>query len=429
MNRHPLAAILTALLLAVAPLAGAQTLAIEGGHVHTGSGEDYENATVLIVDGRIREVSASVQVPPGARRIDVTGKIVTPGLFDAATEIGLIEVGSLADTRDYERVAGEDDAIRASFRVTDGLNVRSIIIPITRLGGVTTVASIPSGGVLSGQGVVLDLLGTITADMTVRDAAAMYGAFNPTAATLTGGARGALALALRRAFEDARNYADSSGSFDLGRSSISRGDAEALAPILDGSMPLIVRASRAADIETAVRIAEEIDIEIAILGAEEAWRIRDWLAQTGTSVIVKAYSNLPLQFDRLASRFDNAGLLSDAGVPVVLSTMDTHNARNLRFEAGQAVRHGMSWNAALRAVTLAPAELMGVAATHGSLAAGKVANVVVWSADPFDFQAEAERIFIRGREIDHDSRQLRLLERYRSLDGRPVQYKDTAVNR
>ncbi len=160
----------------------------------------------------------------------------------------------------------------------------------------------------------------------------------------------------------------------------------------------------------------------AIIGGEEAWRRTDELVASETPVIVKAYANLPLQFDRLGTRFDNAALLDASGVRVVLSTLTTHNARNLRFEAGQAVRHGLPWSRALAAITLAPAEVIGISETHGSIEAGKVANVVVWSGDPFEPSSAAEHIFIKGREIEHDSRQLRLLERYRDLDGEPVQY-------
>ena len=411
------------LLLLAASVASAQTIAIVGGTVHTVDGEVIENGIVLIEDGRIQNVGRSLSIPSNARRLDADGKIVTPGLIDIGTSVGLIEVLSLADTRDAS--LDNADPFRPAFRVADGLNPYSIVIPVTRLGGVTTVASLPSGGILAGQAVVIDLTGRRAADMIVREPAALVGAFNPAAAETVGGARGALALRLREALDDARFYGENEDAFAsaaLRKLSISRLDLEALKNAMSTALPFIVRASRAADIDAAMALAGEYDLELVILGGEEAWRRSGDLAASETPVIVKAYANVPVQFDHLGARFDNAALLAKAGVRVVLSTLETHNARNLRFEAGQAVRHGMKWEEALRAVTLTPAEVMGIADTHGSLETGKTANVVVWSGDPFEPASAAEHVFIRGREIEHDSRQIRLLERYKNLDGRPVQY-------
>jgi imidazolonepropionase-like amidohydrolase len=143
-------------------------------------------------------------------------------------------------------------------------------------------------------------------------------------------------------------------------------------------------------------------------------------------VIVKALNNLPTEFDRLGTRFDNAARLDSAGVPVAISTFDTHNARTLRLEAGNAVRYGMDPDAALRAVTLTPAEVLGVADTHGSLEVGKTANLVVWSGDPFEPLTSVEHVFISGEEMPDDSRQKRLLRRYDDLGNRPPAYDDGA---
>jgi imidazolonepropionase-like amidohydrolase len=143
-------------------------------------------------------------------------------------------------------------------------------------------------------------------------------------------------------------------------------------------------------------------------------------------VIVQAMDNLPAAFDRLGARFDNPARLSAAGVPVVLSTFDTHNARTLRLEAGHAVRYGMEWGAALEAVTRAPARALGVSDTHGTLEAGKTANVVVWSGDPFELMTSVEHVFIDGTRIADDSRQKRLLRRYRDAEELPPAYDDGA---
>jgi imidazolonepropionase-like amidohydrolase len=274
---------------------------------------------------------------------------------------------------------------------------------------------------------VIDLHGATLRDMLVRDRAAMYAHFTPEAAEATGEARGGLALRLREALSDARFYAENEEAYRQGATralSASRLDLEALASVLAGERPLVVRAARASDIAAALRIAEEFDVDLRILGGEEAWMRAERLAAADVPVIVKALDNLPAEFDRLGTRFDNAARLHEAGVPVVLSTLDTHNARNLRLEAGHAVRYGLDWDAALRAVTQAPARALGVDDTHGTLEPGKTANVVVWSGDPFELLTSVEDVFIDGTQIEDDSRQKRLLRRYREDEALPPAYDD-----
>ena len=411
-------------LLATLPVA-AQPTALVGGTVHPVSGPEIDDGVVLLRGDTIAAVGprGDVSIPSGARRIDLSGQVVTPGLMDAATATGLVEVSAVGDTRD--NALDTDDAVRAAFRVTDGINPNSVVIPVTRLGGVTTVASIPSGGAVAGQGAVIDLHGETIEQMLVRDRAALYAAFTPDAADAAGEARGGLAMRLREALADAQFYAGREGEYQRGATrdlSVSRLDLEALTAVLDGDRPLVVEAARASDIDAALRIAEEFDLDLRIQGGEEAWMRADRLAEADVPVIAKALNNLPTAFDRLGARFDNAARLHAAGVPVALSTFDTHNARTLRLEAGNAVRHGMNRDAALRAVTLAPAEMLGVADTHGSLEVGKTANVVVWSGDPFEPLTSVEHVFIGGTEMPDDSRQKRLLRRYDDLGDRPPGY-------
>lgn len=427
-SRSLLASVLlfTGILLGSIP-AQAQSTAIVGGTVHPVNAPTIENGVVLLQGDSIAAVGSreTVAIPSGARRIDATGKVVTPGLMDAVTSTGLIEVSALSSTRDQEFET--EDPIRAAFRVTDGINPNSVVIPVTRLGGVTTVASIPSGGAISGQGAVIDLRGPTLRDMLVRDRAALYARFTPEGTETTGEARGGLAMRLREAFEDARFYTEHEDDYQRGATrplSISRLDLETLSTVLNGDMPLIVQAARASDIDAALRIADEFDLDLRIQGGEEAWMRADRLAEADVPVIVKALHNLPTEFDRLGTRFDNAARLAAAGVPVILSTFDTHNARNLRLEAGHAVRYGLDWDAALRAVTLAPAQALGIEDTHGTLTEGKTANVVVWSGDPFELLTRVEHVFIDGQSIDDDSRQKRLMRRYREAEELPAAYDD-----
>jgi imidazolonepropionase-like amidohydrolase len=412
-----------ALVLLIALPAGiqAQDLAVVGGTVHTVSGDVLESATVLIRDGRIVAVG-DVEVPEGTPVLDATDRIVTPGLFDATTSIGLVEVGMVSSSVD-SRVQGE--AVEAAFDVVDGLNPRSVLIPVNRAEGVTTVLSAPTGGLIAGQAAVIELAGASVAEMLVRPRAAMMASFSPGAA---GGARGAVSLRLREVLDDASFWRDHRDAFDAGRSrqlSLSRLDLEALGPVLDGGMPLIVSVHRASDIEAVLRLAEEYGLDLVLSGASEAWMVADRIADVGVPVILKPLTNNPGGFDRLGARFENAALLHEAGVEVIIGSFSSHNARWILLEAGNAVRFGLPWAEALRATTLAPARALGVDDLYGSIEPGKVGSLVVWTGDPFELSTHAESVVIRGEVTSADHRQQQLLRRYRELDGVPPAFRET----
>jgi imidazolonepropionase-like amidohydrolase len=191
--------------------------------------------------------------------------------------------------------------------------------------------------------------------------------------------------------------------------------------VLEGRVPLLVSVDRASDIETAIRITREYDIRLIITGGAEAWMLADRLAAAKIPVLTGAMNNVPTRFATLGQRQENAGLLAKAGVPVILignadgGSDDAFTARNVRYEAGNAVAYGMDWNAALRAITLTPAETFGVADQVGSLAPGKRADVVIWSGDPFEFASRAERVFVNGVQASTSTREDLLEARYRTL--------------
>jgi imidazolonepropionase-like amidohydrolase len=194
-------------------------------------------------------------------------------------------------------------------------------------------------------------------------------------------------------------------------------DLEALLPVLKGRLPMFIVANRRSDIENALALAREFNLSIAISGGAEAWQVAPELARARVPVLLEPLTDIP-EFDALSARLDNATLLAKAGVKVAVAQQDAAHFRNLRQAAGNEVRNGMSWDEALRSVTLSTAEAALVADRYGSLEAGKVANVVVWSGDPFEFSSRATHVFIRGREMPLTSRQTELLERYRSLPPR-----------
>jgi imidazolonepropionase-like amidohydrolase len=392
----------------------AQTIAITGGTVYPVSGPKIDNATVLIRDGRIAAVGTNVAIPAGATRIDAAGKWITPGLIDGGGQMGLTEIGAVQGTNDG---GVRDSAVAASFNVSEGLNPASILIPVTRIEGITTTLAAPSGSFVRGQAVLIDLDGRTIEAMVVKSPAGMVVNLNESSKGAGGGSRAGVAARLRRVLTDARIYAQRRTDFQRAQIqplSASAADLEALQPVLRGEVPLIAVANRQSDIATALRIAREFRLRLILAGAAEGWQIADQIAAAGVPVMVQALDNIPT-YDGLGIRYENAALLAKAGVKVVLMETDTHNSRNLRQQAGNAIAYGMTWEQALRSVTLTSAEVFGVADRYGSLEPGKVANVVVWSGDPFEFSTGVEHVYIRGREIPLRSRQTQLMERYRSL--------------
>jgi len=392
----------------------AQTIAITGGTVYPVSGPRIEHATVLIRDGRIVAVGANVTVPADAAKIDATGKWVTPGLIDGAGQMGLTEIG-LVPAGNEGALRGSD--IAASFNVAEGINPASNLIPVTRVEGVTTTLASPGGAWIEGQAVLIDLDGATIEQMLIKSPVGIVVDMSEGSKGAGGTSRAGVAGRLRRVFNDALEY--SRRKADYSRAQMQQlaapaAELEALLPVLRGQLPLIVYANRVSDIRTALRIAREYKLKLILSGAAEAWEIAADIAAAGVPVLVEPMDNLP-SYDALGIRYENAAVLAKAGVKVSLMETETHYSRRIRQQAGNAVSFGMTWDQALRAVTLTPAETFGVAGQYGSLEAGKVANVVVWSSDPFELSTGVEHVFIRGKEIPLRSRQTELLERYRSL--------------
>ena len=392
----------------------AQTIAITGGTVYPVSGPKMENATVLIRDGRITAVGPAVTVPGDATRIDARGKWVTPGLIDGGTQLGLTEISAVNATNEGA-LRGSD--VAAAFNVAEGINPASTLIPVTRVEGVTTTLAAPASGWISGQAVLIDLDGATIEQMLVRSPVGMLVDLSEGSKSAGGGSRAGVAQRLRRVFSDALEYSRRRTEYtraQMQQLAAPAADLEALLPVLRGQLPLIAFANRRSDIETALRIGREFKLKLILAGAQEAWMIAPQLTGAGVPVLVQPLDNIP-SYDALGVRYENAAVLAKGGVKVALLETDTHNARDLRQQAGNAVSYGMAWDQALRAVTLAPAEIFGVGDRYGSLDAGKVANVVVWSGDPFEFTSAVEHVFIRGREIPLRSRQTELFERYKTL--------------
>jgi len=372
---------------------------------------------VLIKAGKIVAVGANVTVPSDAEKVDASGKWVTPGLVDAETQLGLVEVGFGAGAN--ESRARSEQGITPDFTSWDGLNPRSVLIPPAREDGITSVMSTPVGGLIAGQAAMIDLFGDTRADMILRAPAAMIATIGD-----VGGdgapAKGQQVAKLRELLQDARYYQKHVAEFDRGQSrqmSTTPASLAALVPVLTGKVPLLINVDEASDIQSAIDLAKEFGIKVIIGGGAEAWEVADRLAAAKIPVLAGAMSNDPISFSALGSRQDNVALLRKAGVQVALignggGDEELFNVRNIRYEAGNAVGYGLSWNDALEAITQAPAEIFGVADKIGTLQPGREANVVVWDGDPFEFATRAVAVYVRGQKQNDVSRQDLLTKRY-----------------
>lgn len=420
--QHIQVAVAAAILAAPFGAAAAQTIAITGAKVYPVRGAPIENGTVLIRDGRIAAVGATVDIPADAQRVDARGKVVTPGFINSGTQLGLVDIGFASGPTD--QAARGKEQVAAAFRVWDGLNPANIYIAPARQDGITSVVVAPGGGqLIAGQAALIDNAGTTAAEMVRRAPVAMLAQVGNSQGAGVG-ARGELLGKVREVLGDARDYARRRSAFESGQTrefAASRADLEALQPVLAGRVPMVIAADRASDITAALNLAKDFGLRIMIAGGAEAWEVAPALAAAKVPVITGAMNNIPGDFSSLGMRQENAAILARAGVPVALvgnaggGDEELFNVRNVRFEAGNAVAYGMAWDAALRAVTLTPAELFGVSDKVGALAPGMDANVVVWSGDPFEFATRAEHVYVRGVEDNAPTRQDLLTARYNHL--------------
>jgi imidazolonepropionase-like amidohydrolase len=412
--------VLAALAPAPAQAQAQRDLAIVGARVHTAPGTVIENATIVVRDGRVRAIGSGVAVPAGAQRIDATGKVVTAGLIDSSTRMGLVEVDLEESTVAGRFGRGGADVVHAAYQAVDGYNPRSVAIPIGRAGGVTSVVTAPVGGLVSGMGAWAQLIDDAPSESILAPSVAMYANLGEDAAAAAGGSHAMAMERLRELLADASDYARRQAAYERNQTrafAAERLDLIALGPVVQGRVPLVVRAHRASDIRAAMRLARELRLRLVIEGGTEAWMLASELAAARVGVILDPTANLPSSFDRVYVRDDAATVLAAAGVDVALSSLGSaSNVRILRQLAGIAVAQGLAPEAALAAITTVPARLFGL--DRGQLRPGAVADLVIWSGDPFELSTRAEQVIIGGKLQSTRTRQSLLLERYRKLPAR-----------
>lgn len=402
-----------------APLS-AQTIAITNGRVAIGDGSaPVENGTVVIRNGRI-VAAGNVPVPADAQRIDAQGRWVTPGIVAGLTQLGLVEVEAIGDDND---TGANQSPFSAALDVTPAINSAASSFAITRARGVTRAFVAPDAAskMFAGQGALIET--SNNANVVTKPRAFQYVVFGEQGTNRAGGSRGASWAYFRNAMLEARAYARNPNGYEGGRdtgSIITRADAAALVPVLEGRMPLLVRVSRAADILQVLNLRKEFpNIDLVLVDASEGWMVARDIAAAGVPVISAALTDLPNAFESLGATQSNIGRMRAAGVKVGLGELGSQ-PRNTKQSAGNLVAlgkipgaSGLSWDDALAASTSWPAEVMGMGADFGSLRPGRRADVVIWDGDPLELSSAPALMLIDGEQQSLVTRQTKLRDRYK----------------
>jgi imidazolonepropionase-like amidohydrolase len=408
------------------------TYALTHAKIFTLAGAPIEDGTLIIKDGKIAAVGANVDVPAGAQVIDTKGLHIYPGLFDPITQMGLSEISAVNATVDSTETGVYNPDVVAATAVSPS----SEHIPVTRASGITEVLTVPdsggfdfggSRGVLGGQASAIHLAGWTINDMLIKKSVAMvitwpviqtrtfdFATFSRKEKPFTEAKQEyeKQVNELTDYLDRARHYAQAMGHG--GPSDFKRDlKLEALAPVVRGQLPVLVFADRARDIRNAVEFCDKQKLKMILAGGEEAYKVKDLLRSKGIPVILRPTLSLPNEeddpYDRLLSQ---PAELAASGVKFAFGSIDNSFARRLGQQAANAVAYGLPYDEALKAVTVYPAQIFGVADQVGTLETGKVANIIVTNGDPLELTTDVKYLFIKGQRTSLENRHQRLYEKY-----------------
>ena len=405
-------------LLLVASSVRGESIAITGADVWTNTADaPVRNATIVISGGRIVSIQSAQPPPPSAHVFEAAGRIVTPPLDAAATQIGLVEVAGASDTDDRAVHGGP---LGAAFDVSLGIDANDLTVQQARAAGVVRALVFPDpagNGIFAGQAARLNLAGRT--DIVERTRVALFVTAGGAAAHVAGGSRAAIWGQLRNALTEARSVGASPNSFRPRDQLLNHADIEALVPVLEKRVPLAIVAEREADIRQALAVGKDFGISVVILGGAEAWRAAGSLASRRVPVILDPLDELPVSYDTLGARRDNAKILAESGVTIgfMVSAQGIYLSYNvgpaLREGAGIAVANGLPYAQALRAITQNAGRIWSDPVPAGTLAPGAAADLVVWDGDPLEPASAPVAVFLNGSEISLHTRQTLLRDRYR----------------
>jgi len=426
-------ALAVAVLWPVLALAQEPPLAITGARIVTVSGPVIESGTVVVSKGKIVAVGSDVAIPEGARTLDARGKTVYPGLIDGLTTLGLTEIGSVAGSMDVQETGDVNPHAKAWVAV----HPHSELIPVARANGITSALAAPQGGLVSGQSALIRLAGSTPESLVIKKPVALHIEF-PSGRPQRDPSR-AFEEPEPKTFEEQqeekkknqqkalnrlRNLLEEARAYGVALEAARTGGAppkpdlpmEALAPVARGEVPVVMRADKEEDIRASVAFATERRLKLLIAGGLEAWRCVDVLKKADVPVLINV-DRLPLrESDAYDAAYANAARLHEAGVRFAIVSDDASLSRNLPYEAAMARSFGLPADVALRAITLSPAEIFGVAGELGSIAPGKTANLVVATGDIMDARTQVTDVFIDGVAQSLETRHTRL---YRQFKDRP----------
>lgn len=391
----------------------AQDVLIRNATVHTaGAQGTLQNADVLVRNGVVQAVGTDLAAPTAATVVEANGRPLTPAFFGGITEIGIEEVSGESSTVDAA-VTLEDQPMRPEFDVTLAYNPASIVIPVARVEGIgfTLLAASTGGSFIAGQGGIMRLDGS----PDPVGPRALFVRLGSGTAELAGKSRAAHWMLLDQMVAEARGRVP----VDSPHALLTPAGRATLARYLAGNGRIVVQVHRAADIRQLLRWAQRENVRIAIAGGAEAWKLAPQLAQAKVPVFVDALADLPSDFDQIGATLENATRLDAAGVSVSFSQAGdaSHNARKVRQLAGNAVANGLPWEDGLAGLTRVPAETFGVGDRVGTIAPGKLADLVLWSGDPLDVANTAQQVWLGGRAMPMRSRQTELRDRYLQQAG------------
>jgi len=402
------------------------TFAIRNATIVPVTSAPIANGTIVFANGVITAVAANATVPADATVIDGTGLFVYPGMIDSGSNVGLVEVDSVAGTVDTSELGDFNPNSQAAVAI----NPHSELVPVTRVNGVTHLVATPEGGIISGQSALIQLAGWTPPEMVVKGPTAVHIRFpRLRSAPISDQPQDEEAEKelrksytrdvdkLRDILRDAQAYGKAAAARRASQS-VERFDRdlilEALVPVVEGRVPVVMHANLARDIRAALAFADEFKLKVILSGAQDVGRLLDDVKRRGIPVILGPILSLPQrEDDPYDLLFTNAKTLHDAGVPFAIQTSDAHNTRNLPYHAASCAAFGLPKDEALKAVTLYPARIWGVADRLGSLEVGKSASLILTDGDPLEIRTNVRQVFIGGEEIPMDSRHTLLYEKFR----------------
>jgi len=389
--------------------ANGEDLLLKGGDIHTAAADGVlENTDIYIKNGKIIKIGKDLKIS-ASRVEDLNGKLVTPGFIAPYSQLGIVEIGLVPETRD-----DRSTVYSSGLSIVSAFNPHSTLIPYNLRGGITTALSVPSSsGLYSGLASAFSLSSSLEESLISQDIALF--------SNIGSGedSRAAKILLLEDSLDVASRVIETdSWNNERGlpsSSEYSSRDIIALKRVLSREIPLIVRADRASDILFLINFSIEKNIRLIISGGSEAWMVAKQLAKTKIPVILEPINNLPSSFNQLGARLDNASILNKAGVKILIASHETHNSYLSRQAAGIAVSYGLPWDVALKSITSNVAEVFGLKKI-GMVKIGYKADLIIWEKDPLEVSAFAQQIYISGKLMSNESRSTRLRDRYLNLD-------------